>query len=213
MATKDQLQDEIQALKKQIDKYKRKFQDEVELKRQCEEELRKMEGGGGSVTTREWRAGSVPSCSSSTSSASSSTSTTPRASSDAVPTRPKKKKEKKDKSGLAKEKKDSGSKEKKKKSKTLQSGPSAAEDAGRGRSENSAASTPSVTAASVAAAAAGSFFTVKAIETYKAASKGELSFAKGTTITVLEENVADGLYKGQIGKKEGWFPSFYAVRV
>jgi len=57
-----------------------------------------------------------------------------------------------------------------------------------------------------------SSWTAKALSTHKGSTKGELSFAKGATITILEENDAEGLFKGRIGKKEGWFPSFYVSR-
>jgi len=51
----------------------------------------------------------------------------------------------------------------------------------------------------------GVLFTVRAIEAYKSKQKTDLSFAKGATIQVLEENTQAGTYRGAIGKKTGWY--------
>jgi DNA repair exonuclease SbcCD ATPase subunit len=233
--TQAQLEEEIKSVYEQIEEYKRKYHEEVELKREREEELRKKEdqaasagtlasstSGSSSTTTASsaaaapaspWRAAvrlsGSPSVSSN-SSPSSSTSTTPHASNDSVPTRrplskneeelKKDKKEKKDR----KEKKEK--KEKKKHNKSLTRHSS-------GAVPTTAPSLPiGGEAAAAATAVAEKTFTVRSLQAHKATSKNELSFAKGVTITVIEENKADDLFKGQIGKKEGWFPSFYVVR-
>jgi hypothetical protein len=231
--TQAQLEEEIKSVYEQIEEYKRKYHEEVELKREREEELLKKEGqaasagplassasGGSSSTTTTassaapaspWRAavrlGGSPSVSSN-SSPSSSTSTTPHASNDSVPTRrPLSKNEgesKKDK----KEKKEK--KEKKKHNKSLTRHHSS--DAVPTKAAPPLPIGGEGGAAAAATAAAEKTFTVRSLQAHKATSKNELSFAKGVTITVIEENRADDLFKGQIGKKEGWFPSFYVVR-
>jgi len=55
-------------------------------------------------------------------------------------------------------------------------------------------------------------FTVKAIKKYAGKEKDSLGFKKGAVIEVLEVNPANNTYYGTLGKKKGWFPSFYVVK-
>lgn len=52
-------------------------------------------------------------------------------------------------------------------------------------------------------------FEVAALNAYKAREKGGLSFNKGDLIMVTEVDDDGGRYKGRLGKKTGWFPSYY----
>lgn len=53
----------------------------------------------------------------------------------------------------------------------------------------------------------------KALQTYKSKEKTELGFKKGQLITVEKRNSQEDLLYGFYGKKEGWFPSYYAVQL
>lgn len=53
----------------------------------------------------------------------------------------------------------------------------------------------------------------RAIHPYTAQLDGDLSFAKGETIVVLE-CLENGWWRGCYGEKEGWFPgSYLQVRI
>ena len=61
------------------------------------------------------------------------------------------------------------------------------------------------------------YFVVRALDKFAPKSKDELAFEKKDLILVLEENAAEGKFRGEVIKggkvkneKTGWFPSFYA---
>lgn len=61
------------------------------------------------------------------------------------------------------------------------------------------------------------YFVVRALDKYAGKGKDELSFEKKELILVLEENAAEGKYRGEVirngkvkNEKTGWFPAFYA---
>jgi len=56
-------------------------------------------------------------------------------------------------------------------------------------------------------------FEVKALDSYKSSNKEDLSFGKNAVITVEQENVHEGKYYGVLGKKKGWFPCYYVLKM
>jgi len=232
MSDQQQLKEEIARLKAQIEEYKLKCQDEAELKRQCEEALcaktsstsTSPTGTSGTVLTtaaaepaaaglsraqanRSDSAGALHSSTSAvpraTPSSDKTTSIGSSASASSLPAR------KKD--GSKKDKKDGSKKNKKDESKKDSTTSTALASSSSSSSSSKEADKPS-SADNTTGPAAPTTFAVRAIEAYKGSSKTALSFSKGAIITVLEQNDAEGTFRGQMGKKEGWFPSFYVVR-
>jgi len=56
-------------------------------------------------------------------------------------------------------------------------------------------------------------YCVRALEAHKSKQKTDLVFSKGATIQVYEENTDAGTMRGAIGKKMGWFPAYYVVKI
>jgi len=223
MSDQQQLKEEIARLKAQIEEYKLKCQDEAELKRQCEEALcaktsstsTSPTGTSGTVLTtaaaepaaaglsraqanRSDSAGALHSSTSAvpraTPSSDKTTSIGSSASASSLPAR------KKD--GSKKDKKDGSKKNKKDESKKDSTTSTAL--ASSSSSSSKEADKPS-SADNTTGPAAPTTFAVRAIEAYKGSSKTALSFSKGAIITVLEQNDAEGTFRGQMGKKEGWY--------